>query len=171
MLELNFWQATIGDQGKSIIKEELASMTAIYNLSIDFYPVPITCGTYKSNPSTHFFLSLFQNFTGELPDIPLFYKKVTQICLKSVSPTGKFSFPVTTHHGNFPRYNVWNTSWEDFFAQSLDRILKLEIDTQGPNKDIKELRNPLFKKVIPRLLRPLKTEGRSIKPSLIYGDL
>lgn len=29
----------------------------------------------------------------------------------------------------------------------------------------------LFDKVIPRLLRPLESEGRSVKPSLVHGDL
>jgi protein-ribulosamine 3-kinase len=29
----------------------------------------------------------------------------------------------------------------------------------------------IFEKVIPRLLRPLETKGRSIKPSLVHGDL
>jgi len=29
----------------------------------------------------------------------------------------------------------------------------------------------LFDKVIPRLLRPFESEGRSVKPSLVYGDL
>jgi protein-ribulosamine 3-kinase len=28
----------------------------------------------------------------------------------------------------------------------------------------------LFDKVIPRLLRPLESEGRSVKPSLVHGD-
>ena len=30
---------------------------------------------------------------------------------------------------------------------------------------------PFFDKVVPRLLRPLETGGRSIRPSLIHGDL
>lgn len=29
----------------------------------------------------------------------------------------------------------------------------------------------LFDKVIPRLLRPLESSGRSVKPSLVHGDL
>ena len=29
----------------------------------------------------------------------------------------------------------------------------------------------LFRKVIPRLLRPLESGGRSISPSLVHGDL
>jgi len=29
----------------------------------------------------------------------------------------------------------------------------------------------LFDKVIPRLLRPLETNGRTVKPCLVHGDL
>ncbi|CRK34531.1 hypothetical protein BN1723_014871 [Verticillium longisporum] len=42
---------------------------------------------------------------------------------------------------------------------------------QGPNQDILGLMEPFFSNVIPRLLRPLETDGRSITPSLIHGDL
>ena len=49
--------------------------------------------------------------------------------------------------------------------------MALEEQTQGTSKEINELQGPLFEKVIPRLLRPLETGERRIKPSLIHGDL
>ena len=150
---------------------EFASMETIHKVVPNFVPLPIAYGTYKSDPSMHFFLCSFQKFSEELPDIPLFCERVAQMHLKSISPTGKYGFEVTTHHGNLPQHNAWNRSWEDFFAQSLKRMLELEINTQGANDEIEKLRGPLFEKVIPRLLRPLESGGRSIKPSLIHGDL
>jgi protein-ribulosamine 3-kinase len=41
----------------------------------------------------------------------------------------------------------------------------------GQNDDLDELKKHLFEKVIPRLLRPLETGGRSITPCLIHTDL
>lgn len=37
--------------------------------------------------------------------------------------------------------------------------------------EIVELSNKLIKLVIPRLLRPLESEGRSVTPVLVHGDL
>ena len=49
--------------------------------------------------------------------------------------------------------------------------IESEKGVQGQNDEMNELVAALFDKVIPRLLRPLETGGRSIKPSLCHGDL
>lgn len=113
----------------------------------------------------------FHDFSDDLPDIPKFCEKVAQLHTNSVSPTGQYGFHVTTHHGNLAQDNTWNSSWEEFFAQGLRRMLELEEATQGPNEEITKLCVPLFEKVIPRLLRPLESGGSKIKPSLVHGDL
>lgn len=41
----------------------------------------------------------------------------------------------------------------------------------GPDPEIEEMRPVILEKVCPRLLRPLETEGRSIRPCLVHGDL
>lgn len=65
----------------------------------------------------------------------------------------------------------WESSWEKFFSKSLRHALDLEIQAKGPDPELDALLPILFDKVIPRLLRPLETDGRSIKPSLVHGDL
>lgn len=42
---------------------------------------------------------------------------------------------------------------------------------QEPDPEFRELFDAVVQKVIPRLMRPLETGGRSIKPCLIHGDL
>lgn len=44
-------------------------------------------------------------------------------------------------------------------------------ESQGPDAELKTLFGQIISKVIPRLLRPLETGGRQIKPSLVHGDL
>jgi fructosamine-3-kinase len=65
----------------------------------------------------------------------------------------------------------WESSWETFFTKSLRYALDLETKAKGPDPELDALLPILFDKVIPRLLRPLETGGRSIKPSLVHGDL
>ena len=50
-------------------------------------------------------------------------------------------------------------------------MLQVEEETHGKNEDLEMLKEGLFKKVIPRLLRPLETGGRSIKPCLLHSEL
>ncbi|AEO56456.1 hypothetical protein MYCTH_2057810, partial [Thermothelomyces thermophilus ATCC 42464] len=87
------------------------------------------------------------------------------------SPNGKFGFHITTCVGNLPQYCGWEDSWEVFFSKSLKQALEHEIAAQGPDPEIDRLAPIIFETVIPRLLRPLETEGRSVKPSLVHGDL
>jgi len=90
---------------------------------------------------------------------------------QSQSPNGKYGFHVTTYAGNLPQEVGWESSWETFFAKSLWHALELEIKAKGPDRELDALLPVLFERVIPRLLRPLETNGRSIKPSLVHGDL
>lgn len=50
-------------------------------------------------------------------------------------------------------------------------MLKIREDRAGHNLELAELMPVLFDKIIPRLLRPLESKGRTIQPSLVHGDL
>ncbi|OBT61184.1 hypothetical protein VE03_09437 [Pseudogymnoascus sp. 23342-1-I1] len=41
----------------------------------------------------------------------------------------------------------------------------------GPWEEMERLKSAMIEKVIPRLLRPMESNGRFIKPSLVHGDL
>ncbi|KAJ3531242.1 hypothetical protein NM208_g8959 [Fusarium decemcellulare] len=84
---------------------------------------------------------------------------------------GRFGFHVTTHMGIVPQDNRWTETWEGFFIKSIRSILAFEERTQCPSDRLDYLARKLMGKVIPRLLRPLESEGRTIRPTLIHGDL
>lgn len=44
-------------------------------------------------------------------------------------------------------------------------------ESQGPDEELGKLFGQTMSMVVPRLLRPLETGGRQIKPSLVHGDL
>ena len=91
--------------------------------------------------------------------------------MKSKSPNGKFGFPVTTFSGNAPQDNSWTDTWEEFFIQAVNHMLRLEEETQGPSEEMRSLGKALVDKVIPRLLRPMEIDGRKVTPCLVHGDL
>lgn len=154
-----------------MVSGEFASMTAIHDAVPDFAPEPIAWGTYASDPNTHFFLCQFIDMTDELPDIQTFPAKLAEMHLKGNSPTGKYGFGVPTSAGTVPRYTQWTNGWEEFFTNAVKHLLAVEKVAQGPDEELDGLLEILFDRVIPRLLRPLETGGREIKPSLMHGDL
>jgi protein-ribulosamine 3-kinase len=157
--------------GKNMVHGEFESMKAIYTLLPDFAPRPIARGTYETIPDTHFFLCEYREMIDEMPDPHKFTARLAALHQNSKSPSGKFGFHKTTYSGNLPQMNEWEESWETYFAKSMSWALKLELKTKGPNPEFDVLVPALFDKVIPRLLRPLESEGRSVKPSLVHGDL
>lgn len=90
---------------------------------------------------------------------------------KGISPTGKFGFPVTTYQGRQPQDNTLCDTWEESFSRGIQRFFELEEEAQGYDEGMIELRKGIMEKVIPRLLRPMETEGRKIVPTLVHGDM
>ena len=157
--------------GKEMVRGEFESMSAIHGVHPGFVPKPIAWGTYDDVKDTHFFLCEFREMTEDMPDPHRFAAHLSAVHQKSVSPTGKFGFHVTTYAGNLPQMIEWEDSWERFFAKSMRYALDLEIERKGPDEELESLSKVLFEKVIPRLLRPLESQGRKVKPSLVHGDL
>lgn len=155
-----------------MLSGEHESTTALYSFSPDIVPKPIGHGTYESDENIHFFLCQFVDMNDELPDIVDFCQAIADLHLRSMEHSpAKFGFHTTTCNGKVPQYVTWQSSWEVFFTESLKHAFSLEEQVQGPSEDIASLLPLICDKVCPRLLRPLETEGRTIRPCLIHGDL
>ena len=134
-------------------------------------PLPITWGTYTTNPDRHFVLNDFHEMEDEMPSAQQFVAVIAELHNKSVSPTGKFGFHCKTHFGNHALTNDWCDNWEEFFIRTFREEVEWERGVQGQDAEMDRLLELTFEKVIPRLLRPLQSGGRSIKPALCHGDL
>jgi fructosamine-3-kinase len=159
------------DTGKNMFNGEFESMKGIHSLWPEFAPEPIAWGAYETIPETYFLLMEFREMLLEMPEPDKFAARLSTMHQNSKSPTGQFGFHVTTHAGNLPQYCRWEASWEMFFAKSMRQALDLEIAAKGYDPEFDVLIPCLFDTVIPRLLRPLESNGRSVKPSLVHGDL
>ncbi|KAK4198286.1 protein-ribulosamine 3-kinase-like protein [Triangularia verruculosa] len=167
-----FIKTASGSTGLSMLTAEFQSVKTIHAILPDFTPLPIATGTFASDTSTHFLLSEFHDFIpGRLTDPIEFSLRLARLHMDSKSPTGKFGFHVQTYAGNLPQFSEWESSWEKFFAKSLRQALDLEIAVKGPNLEVGALSLIIFQQVIPRLLGPLERDGRTVKPSLVHGDL
>ncbi|KAI4658286.1 uncharacterized protein J4E79_007268 [Alternaria viburni] len=168
-----FLKCADGDQGKAMLSGEYNSMCALYKVAPIFVPEPLAYGQLNvSNPDSYFFLCAFLDMdTSQPPDPEQLCKKLTSLHLSSASPTGQFGFHMNTRQGNLPQQTAWQDTWKDFFIQLLTGAMKLNHSINGPWKDLQECTDRLITHVVPALLNPLTSHGRTIKPTLIHGDL
>lgn len=67
--------------------------------------------------------------------------------------------------------NEWNNSWEEFWGRQFRSDVAYAQHVYGRDEELDSLTEVFVQKVVARLLRPLQTGGRNIKPSLCHGDL
>lgn len=149
---------------------EFESTSAIYAVVPEFTNNPIAWGTFKEVPDTFFYLCVFRTFSEDLPEPSEFCASLAQLHLSSASPNEKFGFHVVTYNGDLPQENGYVDTWEACFTNGLKHMININLIRAG-DSELQELESAMCEKVIPRILRPLEINGRSVKPSLVHGDL
>ncbi|KAI9705291.1 MAG: hypothetical protein M1820_005290 [Bogoriella megaspora] len=165
------YKVTQNETGKAMVSGEYVSMKSLHDTCPTLTPNPVAWGTYAADPNVHFFLCEFVDMTDDLPDVQLLAESLAELHKRGVSPNGKYGFPVPTLQGTIPQYTDWCDSWEEFFSKSIRRVMENEERSQGSDPEVQELCQQILSKVVPRLLRPLETGGRSIQPRLVHGDI
>ncbi|RKK80378.1 hypothetical protein BFJ68_g17722 [Fusarium oxysporum] len=160
------------EQGKAMLKGEFYSMNELYMVAPNLVPKPHAWGQLTvSNPETFYFLCDYLETSSQDPDPVQLCSKLVTLHKSSKSPTGMFGFHVNPLRGNLPLETTWNPSWSDFFVHLFQKSLHLDQTINGPWRDLGRLVEQITAQVVPQVLGPLEADGRSIKPSLIHGDL
>ena len=155
-----------------MLEGEYTSMCEMYKTMPSFVPKPYTWGKMTLiSPETYFFLCDFIDMSNKLPDATKLGALLAELHRISKSPTGKFGFFMSTCHGKVPQAVDWDPSWTSFFLKLLGQALKQDLENNGPWLALEKISDRVMSAVIPRLLGALEAEGRSVKPSLIHGDL
>lgn len=174
-------QIAKSDLGMSMLRGEYESMRLLHAIAPVNVVAPLARGACASQADHYFYISAFHDLADEQPDVSAFCAMTAHLHTSSANlfewgeirpvPGGRIGFHVITHMGTFPQDNGWADTWEAFFARGLCRILAVEADVQGRSEVLDAAAAGLLGKVIPRLLRPLETGGRRIRPALVHGDL
>ena len=159
------------ETGKAMVRGESVSMDLLYKTLPYLFPKSYGWDTYTSNSDIHFFLEEFVDMDEDLPDVQKLAKGLAELHMKGENPQGKYGFHVPTLQGIYPQYTEWTDTWEEFFSKSIRQVFENELLSQGPDAEVEELCALTLVKVIPRLLRPLETGERMIKPRLVHGNL
>ncbi|CZT50968.1 uncharacterized protein RSE6_12045 [Rhynchosporium secalis] len=160
-----------GASGKTMVSSEFQSMGVLYKVIPEMVARPVGWGSYQSVLDTHFFVCEFRELSEDVPDVADFPALVAEMHKRGVSPDGKFGFSLETFGGNNPQMFPVSDTWEECFSKGMQGIFAAELKTHGPDEEIEMLTKAMVEKVIPRLLRPLETEGGTVVPRLVHGDL
>jgi fructosamine-3-kinase len=169
-----FMKVATGDGGLGMLRGEYHGVSALYKIIPNGIPRPIAWGNYDADPNSHFYLCDFVDMVEELPDIQQFCRLLAKLHHDSMvaeDAPQEFGFPVVTYEGSMYQDVTWCKTWEEAFVLHLKAFAHQERVSQGPSDDLDQLLPPFIEKVIPRLLRPLQTYGRNIKPVLVHGDI
>ncbi|KAK8010954.1 hypothetical protein PG990_009919 [Apiospora arundinis] len=159
------------ERADEMARGEFECQTTLMQYIPDNVVPPIAWGKFAENPTKAFYLTHFRYLHERLPTTQQLLPIVKKLHSSSASPTGKFGFPVTTFWGPPPMDNSWTDSWEEYFTRKFRASLEYGQQPHGRDEELCQLGEEFILKVIPRLLRPLQTDGRSIKPTLCHGDL
>ncbi|PPJ56797.1 hypothetical protein CBER1_05970 [Cercospora berteroae] len=162
------------ETGRQMIEGEFASISEIAKYSPSLTPTPLAKGAYEDGSiPTYFFLMEFLDIDTGAPEPAPFCQQLAGLHSRSVSPTGQFGFPMITCHGPHPQNTTWDDSWSKFFARMIRQFFDREISTNGASKDgaYETEFDKMVTETIPKVLEPLQSTGRTLKPCLVHGDL
>ena len=106
-----------------MVSGEFISMSSLHNTLPHLVPTPVGWGTYATDADIHFFLCGFVEMVDDLPDAGKLAAGLAELHKKGLSPNGKYGFHVPTLQGTIPQYTEWNDSWEEFFSNSIQRVI------------------------------------------------
>jgi protein-ribulosamine 3-kinase len=156
---------------------EHESLSAIHNQVPTICPKPFGWGEFSDSPGTYFLVVEFLNLRGYSASGPggSLAAQLAKLHSKiSTIPDGydkpQFGFPVTTCCGDTPQDNSFESSWATFFAERRLRfILAQSEETNGKDKELKELIETTSNQVVPRLLG--NEHMSQVKSVVVHGDL
>ncbi|KAI0112615.1 Fructosamine/Ketosamine-3-kinase [Hypoxylon sp. NC0597] len=161
-----------GKSSRALVEGEFHSAAIINDVVAGLVPKAVGWGEYHDGKSqVYFFLGDFHDMNYSINPEPVsFMSKIAELH-QVTSPNGMFGYPVPTACGKMERTVTWEKSWVKSFTNLLNDVIRYDNETNGPWPEYDTACKQLIDVVIPRLLGALQSEGRSITPSLIHGDL
>ena len=124
------------EAGRTMAEGEFESLKALHAVSPELVPTPYAWGKLGSkSPSgldTYFLLAEFRE-VGEQPPNPVrFTAGIAELHKKSMSPTGKFGFHITTCHAKLPQFTeCWEDSWAVLYRKQLEHMIRMDRERNG----------------------------------------
>lgn len=159
-----------GDLAAPRVLGEYNCMLELWKTMPNLVPRPVAQGQCHGIDASYFICDYLE-IDHRPPNAAKLGKKIAELHQISTSPTGQFGFHVTPYDGKLPLTADWDPSWTSFYGKLLNGVHQLDIQVNGHWPELDDVMEVILKKVVPRLLEPLESDGKSVKPCLIHGDL
>ena len=147
-------------------------MKAIHDIVPYLVPKPVAWGTLSQDQNLHFVISDFAESDAQFVNNSRLAAAVADLHRKSAAPGMKFGFHVSTFVGHLAQNNRATDTWEECFSNNFRQFSDQVRDIEGfNNAEFATLSETMLSKVIPRLLRPMEINGRTVTPVLLHGNL
>lgn len=168
-----FLKLFILEQTADMARGEHEATKHWWKLLPDNVPRPWGWGECANRPGIFFVLLDYVHMDTDFDklDVHRFLSRLCHVHAQSSSPTGKFGFPYTTFAGTHANDNSWCDTWEEYLVRDFKTLMRCEMETHGLDQELEQLEEQIITRVVPRLIRPLETGGRHIRPTLVHGDL
>lgn len=173
-----------GYQGDDAVRGDEFAASYIHELTPVLCPKPLGRGPLQKNCDVHFYLCRLEDAFPDanaaatataalvLPGPGPFSSALARLHRDATSFNSMFGLFLRTCVGDLVQDNTWSDRWEPFFTHGLRHLLNVRALRAGHHAEFDDVLVPaLLDKVVPRLLRPLETDGRSVKPALVHGNL
>ncbi|KAL2068550.1 hypothetical protein VTL71DRAFT_14887 [Oculimacula yallundae] len=165
-----FLKVSTEKMAKVMCEGEFEGMKALNAVLPTIAPYVYAWGKYQ-HEDAYFMIADFREVGEQPPNRFQFTARLAELHKKSLSPTGKFDLHTTTCHGTITQAtDLWEESWAELYKKQLEHMFDMDLETHGHWPEFEQVVDITLNKVIPRLLNPLQSEGRSIKPCLLHGD-
>src|SRR5271167_2825311 len=119
-----------------MVMGEYHGTSALHAIIPEHTSDPVAWGTYVKDPTKHFFLAVFRDIKDEMPPGDKFTSRLVDLHQNSVSPTGKFGFPVSTWQATSCLDTSWCDTWEEFFTRTFRNSIDFESSVHGRTAEI-----------------------------------
>lgn len=160
-----------GDLGKHQLEGEYIGIRELYHSAPELVVKPIAWGQLKEISACYFLLMEFKDLVTALPDPVRLGFNLAMMHKNSKSPTGMFGFGIQTYDGARLQSVAWDPSWTSFFSKLLAEAYRQDKETNGVWQEMDLIFDRVQSHLIPRLVGALESDGRSVRPCLIHGDL
>ncbi|KAK3382236.1 Fructosamine kinase-domain-containing protein [Lasiosphaeria ovina] len=159
------------EHGRDMAETEFESMRLMHDVMPEFVMRPLAWGAFAEEPDAFFLLVPFYDLCRKSIKPPEYVALVAELHRRGAVPGGKFGLPFHTYAGRIRQDFPVRATWEQCFLDGMVLLFDAEEEAQGADEELTRLRQSIFATVIPRLLRPLETEGHRLVPTLCHGDL
>ncbi|KAI0428171.1 Fructosamine/Ketosamine-3-kinase [Xylaria sp. FL1042] len=154
-----------------MMKGSFEAENALYEFIPEYVPRPVSYGTYMTHPDLHFYICDFVDLVDEVPSPAQWAEAAVALHKRSQWAEGEFGFHCPTHVANVLIDNIWDSSWEVVWTHQMKSLLHQDEALHGLDEEYSQLQATFFDVVVPRYLRPLESNGRSITPCLVHSNL